>query len=365
MRGLYVHIPFCAVKCFYCDFTAFSGQKSQSARYLRALEREFELTRQGLSFDTLYVGGGTPSELSASEVAELLRIVGGAYREATFEASPDSLDAEKIAALRQGGVTRLSLGLQTAEDRLLRAVGRRHGWDDFRRTYEACRAAGFSMNVDLMYALPGQALAECDRSLDAVLSLSPDHLSLYGLQVEDRTLFGKREVEVDEDLARAMFESALDRLAAAGFEHYEISNFARPGRQSVHNRIYWRNGEYLGLGCGASSFLNGTRRANHDRLADYCAAVEAGRPPIVEAERLDGRRALGEGVLLGLRLLEGLEWTPELEAAFPEERRHVVARGWAALDRGRLRLTREGVFLANKVFAEFVEPFRSLQEAAA
>ncbi|MBI4346764.1 MAG: radical SAM family heme chaperone HemW [Elusimicrobia bacterium] len=363
MRGLYVHIPFCAVKCFYCDFTAFSGQRAQVARYLRALRSEAERHR-GLAFDTLYVGGGTPSELAEAEIRELFGSLPGPYREATFEANPESLDAGKRRALRDCGATRLSLGLQTADDRLLSAIGRKHTWDDFRRVYEACAADGFSVNVDLMYALPGQTLEQSDRSVDAVLALRPDHVSLYGLQVEDRTLFGKREVEVDEDLARAMFESALDRLAAGGLEHYEVSNFARPGRQSIHNRIYWRNGEYLGLGCGASSYLSGERLANLDRLEKYCSAVEEGRSPAAESERLEGRRALGETALLGLRLLEGLAWTPELEAAFPEERRHIEAQGWARLHAGRLRLTREGVFLANRAFAEFVAPFRSHPQPA-
>lgn len=364
MRGLYVHIPFCAVKCFYCDFTAFSGQRSQAGRYLGALKLEAE-THRGLSVGTLYVGGGTPSELGAVEIRELFkgleRVFGSARRlaEITFEANPDSLDEDKRRSLREAGVTRLSLGLQTSQDALLRAIGRRHTWEEFRRVYEACVEDGFSVNVDLMYALPGQSHEDSDRSVEAVLALRPDHLSLYGLQVEERTLFARREVEVDEDAARAMFESALERIDAAGFEHYEISNFARPRRQSVHNRIYWENGEYLGLGCGASSFLAGRRWANLDRLDAYCGAVEAGRSAAAEEERLEGRRALGERVLLGLRLLEGLPWGEELEAAFSGERRHVEARGWAALCDGRLLLTREGVFLANKVFAEFVEPFRT------
>ena len=369
LRGLYVHIPFCAVKCFYCDFTAFSGQRAQVARYLSALGLEANRHR-GLDVGTLYVGGGTPSELSAPEIREFFGGLAQLFRpirslaETTFEANPDSLDADKRCALRESGVTRLSLGLQTADDRLLASIGRKHTWTEFRRVYDSCVAEGFSVNVDLMYGLPGQTLIDSDRSVDAVLSLEPDHLSLYGLQVEERTVFAKREVEVDEDLARAQFESALDRIRDAGLEHYEVSNFARPGRQSVHNRMYWNNGEYLGLGCGASSFLDGRRWANLDRLDAYCKAVESGSSPAAVAENLEGRRALGETALLGLRLLEGLPWTPQLEAAFPEERRHVVSRGWAVHESGRLRLTREGVFLANKVFAEFVEPFRTIDATA-
>ncbi|HVE11857.1 MAG TPA: coproporphyrinogen-III oxidase family protein, partial [Elusimicrobiota bacterium] len=248
-----------------------AGQGSQTGRYLSALEREAELYPD-VRPDTLYVGGGTPSELSAVELARLLAWVGrrfgsvAALREATVEGNPESLGDDKLDALRAGGVGRLSLGLQASQDRLLKSLGRRHSFADFARVYRNARARGFDVSVDLMFGLPGQSRADARASLDEVLALEPEHLSLYSLQVEDRTLFGKREVEVDEDLARAVMEESIDALAAAGYRHYEISNFAKPGKESVHNLNYWADGEYLGLGCGAAGRLGAERWQNEDRL---------------------------------------------------------------------------------------------------
>lgn len=367
--GLYVHVPFCSVKCFYCDFTAFAGQQRTVGRYLAALEAEARLMPPRIP-ETLYIGGGTPSELSADDIARLFELIHGAYpgsrfREVTFEGNPESLDPRKLAALKDSGVTRLSLGLQTADDALLKLIGRRHGVKDFLAVFRAARRAGIpALNVDLMYGLPGQSPASHLASLDLVLGLGPEHLSLYGLQVEDRTLFGKRGVEPDEDLGREMFESSLEAIARAGYRQYEISNFARPGFESEHNRIYWRDGEYLGLGCGAASHLDGVRSANADRLIPYCEAVEAGRRPIAESESLSGQEKLGETVMLGLRLIEGLDLSPEMETAFAGSWRRLLGRGLIGREGPRVRLTREGVFLANEVFREFVAPFAPADKAS-
>ncbi|MDE2039421.1 MAG: radical SAM family heme chaperone HemW [Elusimicrobia bacterium] len=364
LAGLYVHIPFCSVKCFYCDFAAVAHHGHLAWRYLDALEREAAL-KPALKPATLYVGGGTPSELSAEQIESLyerLARVAAARDliESTFEASPESLTREKLEALRRRGATRLSLGLQTADEGLLRAVGRRHGLRRFVEAYRAARAlGGLAISVDLMYNLPGQSVRSCLDSLDFVLALEPDHLSLYGLQVEDRTLFGRRAVVADEDAGREMFERSLERLAAAGFEHYEISNFARPGRQSLHNRIYWEGGDYLGLGCGAASFLGGWRGANRDRLMDYLKEVEAGRDPVAERERLAGKEKLGEAFLLGLRLVGGFRPTGEMRAAFAPELDSLRRQGLIADAEDAVALTREGVFLGNRVFREFVPPFAS------
>lgn len=357
--GLYIHVPFCSVKCFYCDFTAFSGQGRIAARYLAALEAEARLSPP-LEFETLYVGGGTPSELSAAEIQALLAGAGrGRWREATFEANPESLDEPKLEALRRGGVDRLSLGLQTADDALLKSIGRKHDFAQFSKVYRAARRlGGFSIGVDLMYGQPGQSLESCLSSLEVVLALEPDHLSLYGLQVEDRTLFAKRGVETDEELGRAMFDASLDRIAAAGLVHYEISNFARPGHRSAHNLNYWRDGEYLGLGCGAASFIGGVRSSNLERLNEYCATVEAGRRPTAESESLSGKSRLGERAMLGLREIEGFEAGPELEAAFAAEFDGLERRGLVRREGPRRRLTRDGLFLANEAFREFVAPFK-------
>ncbi len=360
--GLYVHFPFCSVKCFYCDFAAFSGQGKLAARYLAALEREVALMPKRTP-STLYVGGGTPSELSAEQIDELFSLIArahpmAAFEEKTFEGNPESLTKEKLAVLARHGVTRLSIGLQTADDELLKSIGRRHTFQDFVSVFREARSvAPFSISVDLMHSLPGQSLTSLQGTLDSVLALDPDHISLYGLQVEDRTLFAKREVEPDEDLGREMFELSLERLAAAGLRHYEISNFAKPGHESRHNKIYWRDGEYVGLGCGAASHLDGVRSTNVDRIQAYIEAVEHGRRPIADQERLAGKEKLGEKAFLGLRLIDGFTPSPELRAAFAPQWQDLVRKGLLREHGERVALTRDGIFLANQAFAEFVAPY--------
>jgi oxygen-independent coproporphyrinogen-3 oxidase len=362
LSGLYVHIPFCSVKCFYCDFAAYSGQKKQVERYLAALETEAALLPPRTP-ETLYVGGGTPSELDAAQIGDLFmrlrRAYGGApWRESTFEGNPESLDEAKLAALAGAGVTRLSIGLQTADDKLLPAIGRRHGAADFARVFKLARAAGIpALSVDLMFGLPGQTLASLAETLAFTLELAPEHVSLYGLQVEDRTLFAKRGVEEDSDLGREMYELALERLDAAGLEHYEISNFAKPGHRSAHNVNYWKRGEYLGLGCSAASFLGGVRTSNEERLVQYMEAVEAGRRATVEAETPSGRELLGEEAFLGLRLTEGFAPSPSLRRDFAGEWALLLAKGLVEEADGRWRLSADGLFVANDVFKAFVPPF--------
>lgn len=362
MSGLYAHIPFCSVKCFYCDFAAFSGQQKQVDRYLAALEAEAALHPR-MATDTLYIGGGTPSELSASQIADLFLRLRRAFPESrwseiTFEGNPESLTAEKLAVLAAEGVTRLSIGLQTADDALLPAVGRRHTAADFAASYEAARAAGIpALSIDLMYGLPGQTLESLEDTLDFVLALDSEHISLYGLQVEDRTLFAKRGVEEDSDLGRAMYELSLARLAQAGLEHYEISNFAKKGHRSAHNINYWLRGDYLGVGCSAASYSGGRRETNEERLVPYMDAVESGRRAIADAEAPTGREAIGEEAFLGLRLVEGFEPSPALRASFAPEWVALKERGLVRDDGGRWRLTREGLFLGNDAFKEFIPPF--------
>lgn len=367
--GLYVHIPFCSIKCYYCDFTAFAGQGRQVARYLEALKAEARLTAPRTP-TTLYIGGGTPSELSAPEISGLLSLVRGAYpgaafTESTFEANPESLSAEKLRVLADGGVDRLSLGLQTADDQLLKSIGRRHAWDDFLRIYRQARGTkAFALSVDLMYGLPDQDLASFLSSLDSVLELEPEHLSVYGLHVEDRTLFAKRCVEPEEGLGREMFEACLERLAAAGYNHYEISNFSRPGHESRHNMNYWENGDYIGLGCGAATYLDGERSTNIDVLIPYMDKVFSGVSASAGAERLTGKEKLGENVLLGLRLLRGMELGLQETSAFAHELRSLSRRGLIERVGPLARLTREGVFLYNQAAAEFVAPFDTVEVSA-
>jgi oxygen-independent coproporphyrinogen-3 oxidase len=259
----------------------------------------------------------------------------------------------------------LSIGLQTADDALLKSVGRRHTAQDFSRVFRLARAAGIpAISVDLMFGLPGQTLDSLRRTLEYVLALDPEHISLYGLQVEDRTLFAKRGVEEDSDLGRDMYELSIAALAKAGLEHYEISNWAKPGHRSEHTINYWRRGDYLGLGVSAASFLSGVRSSNEEKLISYMDAVAEGRRPTAEIDAPTGLEALGEEAFLGLRLIEGFVPSAALRQTFAGPWAVLKARGLSREDGPRWRLTSEGVFLANDVFKEFVPPFQ-LQEATA
>lgn len=369
VTGLYVHIPFCSVKCFYCDFAAFSGQKKQVERYLAALGAEAALLPPRVP-ETLYIGGGTPSELSSEQIVNLYERLRRAFpaaklTESTFEGNPESLDAEKLAVLARAGVTRLSIGLQTADDELLKSIGRRHTAEDFSRVFRLARAAGIpSISVDLMFGLPGQTVESLRETLEFTLALDPEHISLYGLQVEDRTLFAKRGVEEDGPFGREMFELSIATLKKAGLEHYEISNYAKPGHRSRHNVNYWRRGEYLGLGCSAASFLGGVRSTNDDRLGAYIEAIENGKRATMEAEAPAGLEALGEEAFLGLRMIEGFIPSAALRAAFAGSWAVLKARGLTIEENSRWRLSQDGIYLANDVFREFVPPFQ-FQEATA
>jgi oxygen-independent coproporphyrinogen-3 oxidase len=413
MPGLYIHIPFCSVKCHYCDFVAFSGQGRAVPRYLDALAREADLRRNEWevlvapspithhpSPVTLYIGGGTPSELGVDALGRLLKWIsrtwggGSAFSESTFEANPESLDEEKAALLKEFGLTRISLGLQATQDRLLKALGRRHDWKAFLRACRIARASFPSVNVDLMFNLPGQSLADWEETLGKVLALEPDHVSLYGLKVEERTVFSRKRVRADEDLGAGMYERALDALAPAGYRHYEISNFARPGHESRHNLGYWRNEPYLGLGCGAASYLEGVRQMNEASITGYCSALEAGRLPVASTERLEGREKLAETLFLGLRQVDGMELSKEAVEEFGSSFERLRDSGLMelipnpqpqrfdgsalltilSLPKGsahrspehqsnglvpgvHARLTLRGLLLSNRAFLEFVPPF--------
>lgn len=350
------------MKCFYCDFAAYSGQNKLADRYLGALEAEAGL-HPAITPETLYVGGGTPSELTAPQISDLFARLRRAYPaarfvESTFEGNPESLDSMKLAVLAKEGVTRLSIGLQTADDALLPAIGRRHTAAQFAEMFLAARAAGIpALSVDLMFGLPGQTVDSLRATLDFVLALVPEHVSLYGLQIEDRTLFAKRGVEEDSDLGRDMFELAMAALRAAGLEQYEISNYAKPGHRSAHNVNYWKRGEYVGLGCSAASYYGGRRRTNEEKIPKYLEAVENGRLPVAEDLKPEGLDAIGEEAFLGLRLTEGFVPSDALRREFAGPWAVLKVRGLVEETGGRWKLTANGVFLANDVFREFVPPF--------
>ena len=361
--SLYFHIPFCKQKCNYCDFASFAGRENLIPAYLQALNKSATAAPKR-EFSTLYIGGGTPSLLSASQLEELCTLVArhfgpiSHFEESTIEANPESLTAEKLAVLKRAGFNRISMGLQSFNDAELKTLGRVHNVQTFLSAYAAARQAGFAnINVDLISGVPGQSLQSFLDGLQKLVDLHPEHLSIYGLQIEEGTPFFERGIVCDQLLMRRMLEEAHARLQSAGYHHYEISNFALPGREAKHNTHYWHNGEYLGLGSGAASYLGGVRSQNTDDVADFITRINEGKSPIVYSEKLEGKEHEGENLMLGLRLLDGIELTPLQEQLFGKDIEKHIQSGLLERVEKKVKLTLEGLFLANEVFCSFVAPF--------
>jgi len=372
--AIYVHVPFCRRKCLYCDFASQPYRCGDEKTYLDAVLTEISL-RAGEATGpakTVYVGGGTPSVVDPNVLARILDAIRDVFglapgAEITAEANPESARPEVLSAWREAGVNRLSLGVQAWQERLLRALGRVHDRDAVLRAYEAARAAGFdNVSVDLMFGLPGQAMADWAETLAAVVDLAPEHISAYALQVEEgtpleRLVASGRVMVPDEDTQASMYDYLRGVLAAAGYEHYEISNFARPGYRCRHNLVYWRNGDYVGLGPAAWSHRGRRRWGNTPDLATYAARLRAGVLPVAEEETVDDREAMGETMMLGLRLVEGVDeqdfyirFGVSARDVFGHQVAELVDRGLLEEADGRLRLTGRGLLLGNVVFGAFV-----------
>ncbi len=361
--ALYIHLPFCKQKCNYCDFASFAGREALIPAYLNALSREAAPYR-AVPVQTLYVGGGTPSLLSEGQIYQLCGIIrryfGGisCLEESTLEANPESLTPQKIHLLREAGFNRLSLGLQSFDDKELKILGRVHNVQTFLEAFSNARAGGFfNINVDLIAGLPGQTLEQFVAGLTRLLELRPEHISVYGLQVEEGTPFYERGLVCDQLLMRRMLEETHWRLAEAGYHHYEISNFALPGYEAKHNTHYWNNGEYIGLGSAAASYQKGTRRQNTPDVQEYIRRLEAGQTPVVFSEHLAGKEQVGETLMLALRKLDGVELTPVQRAFFGKEIQKHLDSGLLVQVGKKVKLSFEGLFLANEVFCSFVAPF--------
>ena len=346
--GLYVHVPFCASRCPYCDFATAPATSELRARYLDALAREIEDEAGGLGHPrvrTLFVGGGTPSLLEPAEIASLAETLRRSFwlrpREATVEANPATLDRARLEAWRSLGITRLSLGAQTFEPRGLRALGRTHQSEDIAVAVRAARDVGMDVSLDLIFGWPGQSRADWDRDLRAAIDLAPDHVSCYPLElrldpeeavgnwpgggwpVVERWRRGAAAAQPDDAGIALLYRLAERRLAVAGFRHYEIANWARPGKPSLHNLGYWRDRDWLGVGAGAHSHIGGVRSANPANLRAYIARVAERAPRTVDADA----DAASENAMLALRLDSGLDL-----------RRYGGRFGQAAADRVRAGL---------------------------
>jgi oxygen-independent coproporphyrinogen-3 oxidase len=395
--GVYLHLPYCERICPYCDFAVVAAGRldpSQEARYVAALLAELALRSPdfaGRSLETLYLGGGTPSLFSPESIRRLVDGVVAAFggrqalAEVTLELNPSTVERERLPGFREAGIDRLSIGVQSFDDGMLKRLGRAHRAEESFATLEAARRAGFgNLSVDLIFAGPGQTSADLDRDLALLASLDPEHVSTYELTWEPETPFGRalaagKLAAVDEDLAVAMMEQVERRLGAAGYERYEISSYARPGFRARHNARYWHRQAVLGLGMGAHSTEgrsrlrpHGARRANPRSLEVWLHAVEHGRVPGV-LEPISPATARGEAIFLGLRQREGVsarrfaaEFGAPPRAFFGSEIEVLVRRGWLregqggeasaeAGEIGDLRLSAAGRLVADSVAAEFVE----------
>ncbi len=376
MLGLYIHIPFCKHKCAYCDFCSFPAESDQVARYVQALIREMDLAScavQGVPVDTVFIGGGTPTLLSAEQLRSIFEAVRRGYAledsvEISIESNPATLSDDHLVLFGEMGVTRISIGLQAAQDRLLKRLGRIHTWEQFVDTFQRVRGAGsWAINVDLIYHLPGQTRQEWVDTMNQVIELGPEHISCYSLQLEEGTPLeaavtaGRYHLSSD-NTDRWMHHTAIDLLAENGYGQYEISNFAKPGHECRHNLRYWQRLPYLGLGLAAHGFYNGRRMANPDAMATYMASLEKGMLASAVIEELNPADELFETVMLGLRMNAGIVWE-EVMTNCPSEKREAWERVLATLKSrdllrvqdGRVRLTRLGMDLSNSVFSAFME----------
>lgn len=369
--ALYIHVPFCARKCYYCDFASEPYFPHETEQYLCALKREAQIYLTSWSHNqevpSIYIGGGTPTVLAPKELEKLLEIVSSFPRTAdaewTVEANPGTLSEDKLRLLRVFGVNRLSLGVQSFDDNLLRFLGRIHNSAEARWAWQQARRAGFdNLNLDLIYAVPGQSLLLWRQTLKEVLALDPEHVSTYGLMIEEGTEFARRGLSpCSEEAYLAQYQEARAVLGGAGFEHYEISNFARPGARCQHNLVYWHNESYLGLGPAATSYLNGERRTNVKNVTSYVRLLKKGCLPTTTREQATPELAQTETVILALRLKEGLSrlrfrhrFGQDVYDVYPEVINRLIRYNLVEMDKNSLRLTPRGLLLANQVAIAFL-----------
>ncbi len=372
--GLYIHIPFCKSKCIYCDFYSLPRAEDRMDRYVSALCRQLAEIAQRTTahtVDSVYLGGGTPSYLGEKRLRHILKTVKKHYHlsrdaEITLEANPDSAgDWRALRSLRRAGMNRLSLGVQSADDGLLRTLGRPHTFAQAEEAAAAARRARIrNLSLDLIYGLPGQDLSGWKDTLERAAALEPEHLSCYGLKVEEGTPLWDMQEKMDlpdDDAQADMYLWTVERLRALGYEQYEISNFARPGRASRHNMKYWTLCEYAGFGPGAHSDLGDVRYAYLPSLDTYCAGVEAGVSVLESSEHIPSRERDIEYVMLGLRLTQGIS-RQEFEnryrlpfAPIQSVLERFRATGHAALAGERWRLTPEGFLVSNQIIGQALE----------
>lgn len=379
--GIYIHIPFCAKKCYYCDFVSYPNMKEKQKEYVEALKNEIKsYDLQNYNVTTIYIGGGTPSYIESKYIVEILKNLKNKVKanetkfenmEITIEVNPGTVTKEKLLDYKKVGINRLSIGLQSTSDRLLGQIGRIHKYQDFLQTYNLARNVGFeNINVDLMLGLPNQLIEDLKESIENVIDLQPEHISIYSLIVEERTKLYKKietgELQLpEEELEREMYWYTKSKLELAGYKHYEISNYAKPKRKSKHNLNCWEQKQYIGIGAAAHSYLNNVRYCNVSNLEEYISNMAKSEADfedkyiVNERQNLEDRK--NEFMLLGLRKIDGVSISKFKEKyvenpifKYRDSLEKLVNDGLVQIDGDVIRLTNKGLDLANIVWEEFI-----------
>lgn len=375
MRGIYIHIPFCKQKCYYCDFVSFANKEELIERYINALKKEIKYKLKSKDkIDTIYIGGGTPSVIDSKYIVEILEeiysVVGfDETREVTIEINPGTVDKEKIEAYKTVGINRISLGLQTTNDKLLKNIGRIHTYKQFEEAYNLVKQEGFTnINVDLMLALPNQTLEDLKISLNKIINLNPTHISVYSLILEEGTkledLINRKVLELpSEDIERQMYWKTKHLLEENGYIHYEISNFAKENYKSKHNSNCWEQQEYYGFGLASHSYINNVRYSNIEDLSQYIKNIENEEyNKIKQVNEIQTKISKAkEYMMLSLRTIDGVK-IKEYKAKFQENPLYIYRREIEKLtqnelleiDGDHIKLTAKGIDFANQVWKEFV-----------
>ena len=377
--GLYVHIPFCVKKCNYCDFLSAPATDAVKEQYVDVLCKEISSYKEeadGYELKTIYFGGGTPSVLNSVQIEKILHTVKDTFcvdfpqAEITLEVNPGTVTRDRLLAYHDLGINRLSIGVQSAHDAELMLLGRIHTFEQAKQCYVWAREAGFTnISLDVISALPNQTFSDYKETLEALIALNPEHISSYSLIVEEGTPFyelyaeGKEKAEElpDEECDREMYAYTKKRLKEAGYERYEISNYAKPGFESRHNSSYWTGIPYLGVGLGASSLFTNARYHNESDLNAYLAAVQAGEDIRKDMERLVVSEQMEEFMMLGLRMMRGVSRSEfqkrfgcAMETVYGQALKKLERNGLIILDGDRVALTETGIDVSNQVFIEFI-----------
>ena len=373
--GLYIHVPFCSSKCNYCDFNSYAGRFDVAESYFEALKSEIELYYNTMRYnlvDTIFIGGGTPSSVNHKYIIEVLNLCKIKFNisetcEISIESNPGTLDIEKLNAYRRSGINRISIGLQAYQSKLLKYLGRRHSKEDFIASVELAKRAGFTnINADVIFGIPGQTMEDWAETLKVLVDLDITHISAYSLKIEEGTRFGDmlesgELTQIEDELDRNMYHYAIGFLKENGFMQYELSNFAKEGYQCKHNLTYWKCVDYLGLGAGAHSLLEGERFSNKYTMESYISSMEKGLKPVEERYQMEFSDKVSEYMFLGLRLNQGVNnsefkklFGQDMFSMYEESFKELQQNNLIEISGERVSLTRLGLDLANQVFIKFV-----------